>query len=492
MAQPGPNITRRGLMAGASSLGVLSLLPLAGCSGKRTLPLLSLDGRVIAADAADYEAWRTGVVWQSRKPARRPAMIVRPNTVEAVQQAVDYARKNGLKVSTKSSGHNLWGNYLRDEGMLIDMWNFRKVEMDADGESAWIEPSVWSRDIMVELGKKGRAFPAAHCASVGMGGYMLGGGVGLNWENWGGLSAHNIIAAEVVTADGKLRLIDDENDPDLAWALRGAGNGFPAIVTRFRVKTYPAPKIVTSATYIFPVARTADAIAWLEDMKSRDMLANSEPLIILAHSPTAPPDATGPDAKVCVARINLFANDESAAAQQLAKIAAEPVAASALMQIPREDWSFEESYFDTLNFRVPFNYGYFGVDSIWTDRTSEALPVLADHFAQALGAGSHVVMSLIDPAEHPSNSCARIHGKLYIGLYSIGSTPEQGEAAIGWLRDTANALSPFASGRYINEIDVERDAAKVESCFSPEDWTRLQSVRQQYDPEQVFQQFLGT
>jgi hypothetical protein len=149
MARPGFSVTRRGLMAGASSLGALSLLPLAGCSGKRSLPSLSLDGRVIPADAADYEAWRTGAVWQSRKPARHPSMIVRPNTVEAVQQAVTYARENGLKISTKSSGHNLWGNYLRDEGMLIDMWNFRNVEMDADGESAWIEPSVWSRDIMV-------------------------------------------------------------------------------------------------------------------------------------------------------------------------------------------------------------------------------------------------------------------------------------------------------------------------------------------------------
>lgn len=492
MAQTSFGITRRGLMAGASSIGALALLPLAGCSGRRSLPPLSIDGRVIPADAADYEAWRTGVVWQSRKPTRRPAMIVRPNTVEAVQQAVNYARENGLKVSTKSSGHNLWGNYLRDDGMLIDMWNFREVDLDVDGETAWIEPSIWSRDIMVGLGKSGRAFPAAHCASVGMGGYMLGGGVGLNWENWGGLSAHSVLGAEVITADGNLRRIDDQNDADLAWALRGGGNGFPGIVTRFHVKTYPLPKIVTSATYIFPVIRTVEAISWLQDMKTRGMLANSEPLIILAHAPMAPPDATGADAKVCVARINLFVDDEATAARQLAAIAAEPLAASTLMQIPREDWDFEKSYFETLNFRVPFNYGYFGVDSIWTDKPTEALPVLADQFVNAPGPGSHVVMSLIEPAPHPENACARIHGKLYIGIYSIGSTPEQGENAIGWLRKTADALAPFASGRYINEVDVERDAAKVESCFAREDWTRLQAVRQEYDPDGVFQGFLGT
>lgn len=100
-------------------------------------------------------------------------------------------------------------------------------------------------------------------------------------------------------------------------------------------------------------------------------------------------------------------------------------------------------------------------------------------------------MSLIAPAPHPANACARIHGKLYIGIYSIGNTAEQGEAAIGWLRNTADALSPFASGRYINEIDVERDAAKVASCFSADDWARLQSVRRKYDPKGTFHGFMG-
>ena len=491
MTDGGFVLNRRTWLAGASSLGAVGLLPLGGCSFE-SLPPLSLDGRVITPSAADYEAWRTGVVWQSRKPVRKPAMIVRPNTVEAVQQAVAYARANKLKVSTKSSGHNLWGNYLRDEGMLIDMWNFRKVEIEPGGESAWIEPSVWSRDIMVALGKQGRAFPAAHCASVGMGGYLLGGGVGLNWENWGGLSAHSIIGAEVVTADGKLRMIDDANDSDLAWALRGAGNGFPGIVTRFHVKTYAAPKIVTSATYIFPALRTGEAIAWLEDMKARGMLAGCEPLIILAHSPMAAPDATGPEAKACVARINLFGTSEAAAAKQLAAIAAEPIAATALMKVPREDWSFEKSYFETLNYKGAFNYGFFGVDSIWTNRSAEALPVLAQQFLDSPGPGSHVVMSLIDPAPHPANAAARIHGKLYIGVYSIGDTPEKGEAAIGWLRKTSDALAPYASGRYINEIDVERDVAQVASCFVPDDWKRLQAVRSKYDPDGIFQTYLGT
>ena len=82
---------RRDMMAGVSGLGALSLLPLSAC-GSRTLPPLALDGRVITTEAQDYEAWRSGLVWQSRKPVRYPAMIVRPNSAEAVQQDHQLAR----------------------------------------------------------------------------------------------------------------------------------------------------------------------------------------------------------------------------------------------------------------------------------------------------------------------------------------------------------------------------------------------------------------
>lgn len=452
---------------------------------------LSIDGRVVKQGDGDYEDWRTGVVWQGRKPGRSPAMIVRPKTARAVQDAVRYAHAAGLKIAVKSAGHHVWANFLRDGGMLIDLWDLRSVNMIEGTDTAWVEPSAWSQEIMLRLGESGRSFPAAHCASVGMGGFLLGGGIGHNLEHWGGLSAYSIIGADVVMADGQLSYIDDDNDPDLTWALRGAGNGFPAIVTRFKLQTFEAPKALKVGTYFFPLERAIDAIIWAQDLARSGKLPNTEPLVILAHSPMAPVGATGADAKVCLVLFNVFGKSEEAANAVLTTIASQPMAKSAAMAIPSKQWDVQESFYTTLDFRNPLNFGHFGVDNIWTNRAGEAITALAVEFAKAPTPATHVVMSPIGKTSQHSNAVARMHGDLYMGLYSVGSTPQEGEQAIGWLRRTSAALQPYASGRYINEIDAENDPAAVSQSFAREDWDKLQRVRAAYDPQQRFHGFFG-
>lgn len=493
MTQYDPIFDRRTMLKKTGAAALTASLPLAGC-GRETslsLPALSLDGRVVMQTDADYESWRTGVIWQDRKPDRRPAVIVRPRTAQAVADAIRYARANKLKVAVKSSGHNIWGNFLREGGMLIDMWDFRRVNLDADGITAWVEPSAWSRDVMVTLAEKGRAFPAAHCASVGMGGFLLGGGVGLNWENWGGLSCFSVIGAEVVTADGEVRLVDDNNHADLAWALRGAGNGFPAVVTRFKVKTYVAPPVLKASTFIFPVLQTADAMAWIEQLAAAGKLRKTETLTILAHSPVAKPDVPPEQQKVCVVRLNVFAESAAEADAILDAIASDPGAAKAVMRIEKEVWTFDQSYFGTLDPRIPFNYGHFGVDNIWTDRPGEMLEVLAQHFIKAPTHGCHVVISRINDKIAPANAAAEVGGHYYAGLYSCGSTPEEGDTAIAWLRGASKAVQPFASGRYINEIDPESDATKIAGSFGRNAWDRIAKVRSKYDPDGLFHDYFG-
>lgn len=480
---------RRTLLAGVASI---ALLP-TGCSeGKpdeATPNLPDLDGRIIPANAPDFEAWRQGLVWQARKPGRAPDMIARVNSADAAAQAIRYARKAGIKVAIKSSGHHVWANFMRDSGMLLDLWPLRGVTLNQDN-TAWIEPSAWSQRIMDELGKQGRSFPAAHCASVGMGGFLLGGGVGHNWENWGGLSAYSVLGAEVVLADGSIRQISDNSDPDLMWALRGAGNGFPAVVTRFKVKTYVAPKVTRQGGYFFALNQLPDAMAWCERLVRTGKLKHCEPLVILAHNPMAPPGAKGADAKVCILFFNIFAPDAQSADEVLRYIEEAPSKPTPLMATPNIPWDIQDSFYTTLDFRNALNFGHFGVDNIWTNETQAVLPVLSEHFAKASSPASHVVMSLTSGPRQPANASARIHGKVYMGIYSVGSDAARGDEAIGWLRETSMALRPFACGRYINEIDVANTPNAPQACFTPQDWQRLEAVRRRYDPEGVFQTFM--
>lgn len=485
-------LSRRDL-CGAGMAG--TAVALTGCApsapAPHSRPSLTLDGRVVTDADADYESWRTGVVWQDRKPDRRPAMIVRPRTAQAVADALRYARENALKVAVKSSGHHVWANFLRDGGMLIDMWDFRRVALDDDGVTAWVEPSAWGADVARVLGARGRAFPVAHCGSVGMGGFLLGGGVGQNWRSWGGLSAYSMLGAEVVTADGKVRIVDDANDPDLAWALRGGGNGFPAVVTRYRLKTYPAPRVLKMSSYVFPLSAAGDAARWVQELAAAGAIPKCEPLIILAHSPMAPPDAPPGRSKVCIVIFNVFADSETEAAAILNRVAAHPRAASALARNERKEWRLENSLYDTLDPRGPFNLGRMGVDTIWTARIAEALTPLTDAFVKAPTPGCHVVISHLDRPMAPANAAARVPGDFFIGIYSVALDAEADARAIPWLREASKSIQPFAAGHYMNETDAESGPGKIRGCFGQEGWRKLAAVRKHYDPDGVFHDFFA-
>ena len=122
---------------------------------------------------------------------------------------------------------------------------------------------------------------------------------------------------------------------------------------------------------------------------------------------------------------------------------------------------------------------------------AEALPVLAREFAKAQGTASHVVMSLNVKGINPANAAARMHGQLYIGIYSVAAAAADGETGIAWLRSTAAALAPFAAGRYINEVDVEAGENRVASCFAPQDFRRIAAIRAQHDPDGLFHSYFG-
>ena len=187
-------------------------------------------GLVIERGDANYESWRTQLSWHGTASRRKPVKIVRPNRVEQVADAVRYARRHGLKISVKSGGHNYYESWMRDDALLLDMHDFRHVEVDAQTSSAWVGTSVWSYSLLMALKPYGLAFPVATCATLAMGGYIMGGGIGYGWQDWG-MACHNVLAVEVVTADGEVLIASADKHSDLFWAARGGIAGFPGIVT---------------------------------------------------------------------------------------------------------------------------------------------------------------------------------------------------------------------------------------------------------------------
>lgn len=484
-------IDRRALLAGATATLGIGSLGLAGCRQPAIGPMISdISGTVLEAGTSRYETWRKAMLWQSMKPDRKPAMIVRPSSNEDIATAIGLARQQNMRVSAKSGGHHIWGSQLRDKGMLIDLWDRRGVEIGSEPGTAWVEPSLWSRDLHHKLAEHGYAFPVGHCATLGMGGFLLGGGLGVNWTNWGGMSCYSVLAAEVITADGSIRIIDDTNEPELFWALRGAGNGFPGIVTRFKLKLYELPTDLRWSMYVFPVSDIESAVEFLQELTDIG-LDNTELLTLMGHGPMAPKDATGPDTKVCAVRANIFGRSAEDARRAVDLIAASEGAGRAIFKLEDQPSTFEGAFVDSIDYRAGFGLGRFGVDNVWTNSPREALKALAAEFIKAPSWKSHVVVSMRAEDLKGGVGACRMHGTTYAGVYASWDDAGDDEQNLEWLEACARAIRPFATGHYINEINAGANPALVEASFSKPDWKRLLSVRQGYDPDGVFEPFFG-
>jgi FAD/FMN-containing dehydrogenase len=252
---------------------------------KHNLP--DVQGKVISREDSNYEIWRQSMHWHRSKPDRYPDMIVQAQSVDDVLAAVKYAAKNKYKIAVKSGGHNSTGAALRDGGMLLDIAPLNEIKIDTANQIASIQPGVKSIQLVTEAQSQGLSFPVPHCPSVGLSGFVMGGGIGWNYSHTGGMSCFSIDSAQVVTAEGKLVTASANENSDLLWAIRGAGPGFFGVVTRLNLRLYPLPKAIHASSYILS----------LDDLgivtKSMDDLVNKkdnkvELLALLAHNPAAP------------------------------------------------------------------------------------------------------------------------------------------------------------------------------------------------------------
>ncbi len=446
-------------------------------------------GRIIEKGDAAYDAWRKAMVWQMRKPDRFPDMILRPGCEQDVAAALRFARTSGQRLSVRSGGHNIWGASLRDGGLLVDMTDFKQAKVSAGRGIARFGPSLWARDIMEHLDEHDYAFPVAHCATVPLGGYLLGGGLGLNGDQWGGIACACLTGGVMVLASGEAVRISEKENPDLLWAMQGGGGALPGIVTELEIRTYARPAAVFSATYVFPLPEIDNALGLLQDMVAMEP-ANTELLALMLHNPQANADAPPEQKKAIAVRAQVYANTGADAAIVLDAIAALPNAAKSAFSMPSIRDSFESLFVESMDWRRGFGFGRFAVENAWTNDMLAAVKAIVDDFAHAPSWKSHIVIQpkLTVPT---ADSAFSIAGKTYIGIYSVWDNDDGDAESIAWLRRISATLDQHAAGHYINEIDAATNPERLEKCYSADAWKKLRSIRKSWDPDGVLHDFPG-
>lgn len=214
-----------------------------------------LRGQLLLPGDVGYDAART--VWNAMID-RRPSLVVRCTGVNDVRCAVDFARTHGLLVAVKGAGHNIAGSAVCDNGLLIDLSGMRSVRIDPDARVAHVEPGATLADFDTEAQAFGLATPVGINSTTGIAGLTLGAGFG--WlSRKHGMTIDNLLAADVVTADGRFVRASEKENADLFWALRGGGGNF-GIVTRFEFRLHPLGPQVLSGLVVYPSSEAGAAL----------------------------------------------------------------------------------------------------------------------------------------------------------------------------------------------------------------------------------------
>ncbi|MEA2312141.1 MAG: hypothetical protein QOE28_2109, partial [Solirubrobacteraceae bacterium] len=187
---------------------------------------------------------------------KRPSLIARCRTSADVVAAIARARKEALEISVRGGGHNVAGKAVTDGGLMIDLSPMKEVEVDRQARTARAQPGLTWDEFNIASAKNGLATTGGVVSSPGISGLTLGGGYGWLQGKYG-LTVDNLLAAEVVTADGDVLEASEEENADLFWALRGGGGNF-GVVTSFTFRLHPVSTVLGGLA-AFPLA-AADGV----------------------------------------------------------------------------------------------------------------------------------------------------------------------------------------------------------------------------------------
>lgn len=482
-------------LAGLTALGAVNVLraPRALAAGKpERLSIPGVGGKVIRRQDADYEVWRQSMVWHMSKPKRYPDVIVQAKSDRDVVAAVNYAAANRLKVAVRSGGHNSNGASLRDGGLLIDVSAMDAIRIDESRQVASIQPGVRSLELVKATREKGLSFPVPHCPSVGLGGFTMGGGIGWNYPQRGGVSTHSIVGAGIVTADGRRLNATATENPDLYWAVRGAGPGFFGAVTRLDLQLYPAPTAIMASSYIFPLAELDTVTEALEAIRKEHDVGRVELIAVLMHHPEVPADAPPEQSKICFFTAFAFERSEQQARQALLPFAQSALASKCLVKMEYQPFDFEGLYERYFSLNDPAGRcARYAVDNVLTNQGGKTLKALAQHFRSAPSKDCHVLAAFNMRLEDKPDSCFSWVADCFVGCYAIWDDERDDARNFSWLNQTLPLMDPFAEGHYLNEVEGRGHPERFRLCFTAANWERLQQLRRRYDPDGVFHHYLG-
>jgi hypothetical protein len=430
-----------------------------------------LVGRAIWRSDDLYEPTRQELVWQLRKPDRFPEVIVEAQTIDDVTAAVRWARDRGKRVSARSGGHAWAGSSVRDDGVLVSLASFDEVEIDSEAMVAVVGPAATGRELDVRLAEQNLFFPVGHCPTVGVGGFVLGGGYGW-WSHHYGQAALNVVAVDVVTPDGELIRADGEQNTDWFWAARGAGPGFFGIVVRFHLRLHPRPPVVMETAYVFEWGAREAVFRWA--WKARTVLDDHVEFAII---PTVAPGEDGEERWVIAVGANVIADTVEQGQARLEPITSCPLSSQALAyESPHE--TTVQDMFDVQDRLNPPGYRY-AVDNMWTSASvDEVLPLINEAYDSLPTKRSILLWYHWVPQKLPDVALSS-QGEIWLSVYAIYDDQARDAEYQEWVTGLMRRHEAVSDGTQISDENL---GARFDRPLSEGNLARLDELRARHDP----------
>jgi FAD/FMN-containing dehydrogenase len=445
-----------------------------------------LAGRLLLRGDAGYEQARTGRIFNARHPDRFPAAVLLAGDDGDVAEGVRLAAERGWAVSVRSGGHSWAAWSLHDGGLLIDLGRLRDISYEPATGIVSVGPAVTGGlELAPFLAERGRAFPGGHCASVGLGGYLLQGGQGWNGRARG-WACQSVAGLDVVTAGGRLVHCGAGQNADLLWAARGAGPGFPGVVTRFELETYPAPRVMWHDTWTFRLGDTVELLTWLHGVLP-GLDPRVEPVVAATRLPDVPlHDGTRhPGGTVLLLHTTVMADSDEQALALLAVLRDCPLAGRELGHAAGRTSVAQENLAQTA--QNPPGYRY-AVDCTWTGAAADVLaPMLHAMWSELDTEHSFSIWYGWAPSRSLGDMAFSVEADVYIATYVIYSDPADDARYTGWVHGRTAALAAHGAGAYLGDTDFTR---RQDRFLSDGAYRRLAQIRAERDPDGRFASYL--
>jgi FAD/FMN-containing dehydrogenase len=433
----------------------------------------ALKGQVIAPGDAGYDQARS-VFYGGFD--HRPALIIRPVDATEVSLVVSLARESGLPLAVRSGGHSNAGHSVSEGGITLDLRDMRSLKIDPDSHSAWVETGLTAGQYTAAAAEYGLATGFGDTGSVGIGGITLGGGVGYLVRKHG-LTIDDLLATEVVTADGRILRVDAENHPDLFWAIRGGGGNF-GVATRFQFRLHPVDQIVGGMLFLPATPKVIAAFIAAAE-------AAPEELSTIANVMPAPPMPFLPEeqhGRLALMALMVYAGEVEAGERALApfRALAEPIADLLRpMRYPEMFPPEQEDYHPTAVGRTLF------VDTINRQVAETILEYLQASDASMRVAQLRVLGGAMARVPAEATAFAHRRSRIMVNLAAFYDGPEDRGVRDAWVADFAAALQQDDSGAYVNFMGVE-GPDQIRKAYPAATWQRLAEVKARYDPDNLF------